>query len=195
MEELFFYPADNVQPIEIGVDYRDYKLSDVLAFGGKKIHWGEFHYASGPIRFEGNFPRTESYMIADIRISEDRKEFIAIAPLGYYRPISKDQALDHGERKMCWTRTFGDLRIRYYLKDGEPLRPVWVSSYVNKGKRVMVQDEYGHWRSTYPPVFVEYPSGYGIVDDAPGLLRQSFIQKADNPYSFLIESDRIERYE
>ncbi len=187
----YLYPEGKVRPIEARDGYRDYRLSNILHACGRKMHAGGLRFASGPTKFMGDFPCTETFMVADVRISEDRKEYIAFAPLGYYRPISRKMALEYSGKEMMWPRYFYDLRIRYYLDDGKPRRPVWVSSYVNKPKRVVVRGDYGHWRSTYPLNLVEYASGYGVIDGAPDLLVQPFIQRGDTASSFHVESSRI----
>lgn len=126
MEDMYLYPGNDIRPIEIGEDYRDYRLSGVLANAGYTLRWSRAWWKGEPTEGEKTNEKIASQrgMWCFLVVSEGRsgEMFVsAIAPLYYHDRLS--------DVRISPLLPYDDLRIRYYVNDVRATRPVWTSAF------------------------------------------------------------------
>lgn len=141
MEENYLYPGDIVKPVEVGESYMDYMLSDVLANAGISFISGHMHYGREKTEHIDGRPKSKDYCFA--LVNTDKGKFM-LAPISCFKPRVMEDFPPMPFPDIFPTHEFVDLRIRYYLKGKEVLRPVWYSAKC-KDKEELVKGDDGHW--------------------------------------------------
>lgn len=147
MEESYLYPGDSVKPVNVGHDYCDYLLSDILDYFGLKMvkPFIQMDYADGPVpsgKMAATSRRGLNVLLANLLVARGGLYFtIHLAPLACYRPYTEEAMLawtdEDRERSARPAMPYTDLVLRYYLPGDEILvkRPVWVAMLDQDGGR------------------------------------------------------------
>jgi len=138
-EKKYLYPDGKVEPLKCGDGFEDYLLSEVLDVAGVPFLSGRMEFAAENVEFVDGRPALKAYCIAVIRNGLDT--FIALAPIARcrpYREFMKDIGRINVANNIRPTDAFDDLVIRYYIKDREILRPVWVEAIIGGTRKCSV---------------------------------------------------------
>lgn len=134
-KEKYLYPGKSIKPVNVGDGFEDYLLSDILNNAGIPFLSGRMEFSAEKVEFVGRYPVLKAYCIAVVRCGVDT--FMAFAPIARCRPyketIEEIRSIDT-RNNIKPTEMFTDLVVRYYMKDGNILRPVWVEAMVENGE-------------------------------------------------------------
>ena len=116
MEERYLYPGDNIKPIRIGDDYRDYLLSEILSCSGYKIMRIQVNLFQPMMSFAEIYQPGVNVSFT-LNGMPGIGEFISLHPLCFI----------HDGRGIFNDVAFDDIIVRYFYRDGEVVNMLWVS--------------------------------------------------------------------
>lgn len=116
MEERYLYPGDNIKPIRIGDDYRDYLLSEILSCGGYKIMRIQVNLFQPMTSFAEIYQPSVNVSFT-LNGMPGIGEFISLYPLCFIRD----------GRGIFNDVVFDDIIVRYFYRGGEVVNMLWVS--------------------------------------------------------------------